>query len=304
MITIEIPDQETKLYMPSDLSECDSRQYAELCDLIFRLQHKSLPYEIFRIHAVYALLDMQVQENEIAEHQEEKMANIYQLSQLVDGFFEDGDGDTKILKQYYVHNPEEKVKLIGSRYYGPSDGFENIQFGEYIDALHLFTEFNETMDVEYLYQLMATLYRKPKSIFRKGIGNEELNGDARSDYNRHGVADRAKKFKHLYFGKVYGFYLLFASFQKYLATAKVYWQGRELDLSILFDTNDTEIVKSNIPGIGMKSILFTLAESGVFGSKKELEKENLWEILMRMYDLTKRDKDAIAQQEALKRKAT
>lgn len=303
MITIEIPDTGKKMYMPQDLSECDSRQYSELCNLIYKLQHQEMPYEVFRVHAVYALLDMVPSENPDPIVQEEKMANIYQLSILVDGFFEDSEDEQKILKQYYVHNPEPKIKLIGSSYYGPSDGFDNIQFGEYIDALHHFTEYNETQDKEYLYQLMATVYRKPKSIFKIGIDAEDINVDARKPYNRHGVETRAKQFRKVYFGKVYGFYLLFASFQKYLASAKIYWQGRELDMSILFDESDSNTVTSDIPGIGMKSVLFTLAESGVFGSKKELEQENLWEILMRMYDLTKRDKDALAQQKALKNKS-
>lgn len=302
MISIEIPHTGTKLYMPEDLSECDTRQYYELSMLIYQLQTQQMSYEVFRVHAVYALLNMKPVEDDDAGAQEDKMANIYKLSELVDDFFEDGEGDIRILKQYYVHNPIAKIKLLGSNYYGPADGFENIQFGEYIDALHLFSEFNATNDNECLYQLMATLYRRPKSIFKIGVSNEDINGDARKAYNQHGVDDRAKHFKNLYFGQLYGFYLLFASFQKYIASAKIYWQGRELDLSILFEA-DPESKQSDVPGIGMKSILFTLAESGVFGSKKELEKENLWEILMRMYDLTKRDKDFKVQQDALKTKS-
>ena len=301
MITLEIPETRRKMYMPSDLSECDTRQYNEISMLIHQLQHQEIPYEVFRVHAVYALLDMEPVEDEDKVAQEEKMANIYRLSELVDDFFEEGEGDIRILKQYYVHNPIFKIKLIGKNYYGPSDGFENIKFGEYIDALHVFTEYNTTKDKNYLYHLMATMYRPAKSIFKKGVSSESLNGDIRKNYNVHGVTDWAKGFQNLYFGQVYGFYLLFASFQKYLASAKIYWQGRELDLSILFE-EDTDTFKSDIPGLGMKSLLFTLAESGVFGSKKELEKENLWEILMRMYDLTKRDRDFKAQQEALKNK--
>lgn len=301
MITIEIPETGTKLYMPADLSECDARQYNELSMLIFKLQSQEIPYEVFRVHAVYALLNMEPVEDDDPMVQEEKMANIYQLSTLVDDFFEDGEGDARILKQYYVHNPIDKIKLLGKYYHGPKDGFENIQFGEYIDALHLFSEYNATNNKDCLYQLMATLYRIPKSIYKIQISNEAINGDARRAYNQHGVMDRAKHFKKMYFGQVYGFYLLFASFQKYIASAKIYWQGRELDLSILFE-GDPDIKQSDIPGIGMKSILFTLAESGVFGSKKKLEKENLWEILMRMYDLTKRDKDFKVQQDALKDK--
>src|SRR5690606_5517885 len=105
-----------------------------------------------------------------------------------------------------------------------------------------------------------------------------------------------KRFKTLYFGEVFGFYLLFASFQKYLTSAKIYWQGKELDLSILFSDDEIKEVESDIPGIGMHSTLFTLAESGVFGTIKEIRKENFWEIIIRMYDLRKRDLDHKAQE--------
>jgi 7,8-dihydro-6-hydroxymethylpterin-pyrophosphokinase len=93
---------------------------------------------------------------------------------------------------------------------------------------------------------------------------------------------------------------LFASFQKYLCSAKIYWQGRELDLSILFKNDNSDSFESTIPGLGMKSTLFTLAQTGVFGPIDKLRKENAWEILQGMYDLTKRDLDARAQQKSVK----
>lgn len=293
MITLDIPDTGTRLYMPEDLSQCDERQYNEMSMLIYHLQHGKLPYEVFRVHAVYKLLNMKPVENGDASIQEEKMANVYQLSNLVDDFFEEGENEVKVLKQYYVHNPIPKVRPLLANYYGPSDDFANLQFGEYIDALHLFSEYHATGDDEYLYRLMATLYRPIVLIPKKG--------QRRKEYFENDVERRAKVFRKLYFGQVYGFYLLFASFQKYLATAKIYWQGRELDLSILFEEGE-ETVKSDIPGIGMKSTLYTLAESGVFGSINELKRENLWEILMRMYDLTKRDRDYRAKMEFEKNK--
>ena len=302
MITLEIPETGTKFNMPSDLSECDSRQYNEISFLIYQLQQKEIVYEVFRVRAVYALLNMKPVESDNKEHQEEKMVNIYRLSELVDDFFEDIEGeDTKILKQYYVHNPVQRIKCLLTSYYGPTDDFGNIQFGEYIDALHLFTEYHSTKDNGFLYQLMATMYRPYDKKGNDPENPEDFIDDNRQMYNEYLVPKRAKKFKRLYFGEVYGFYLLFASFQKYLSSAKIYWQGRELDLSILFNS-DTKVVESDVPGIGMKSTLYTLAESGVFGTIKELRRESLWEILLRMYDLTKRDLDHKALQDSLKPK--
>lgn len=298
MITLEIPDTQRRLYMPSDLSECDTRQYNELSMLIYQLQHGEIDYGTFRVRAVYMLLNMKQSPSANNEEEQEKMSNIYRISELVDSFFEDGVDETKILKQYYVHNPIPKVRPLLRSYYGPKDDFANMQFGEYVDALHFYSEYHETGDKHFLYMLMATLYR-PGKWFNWRNPNS-YNNDVRQPYNENLVEDRAKKLRHLYFGEVYGFFLLFASFQKYLCSAKIYWQGRELDLSILFKTDNSEGFESTIPGLGMKSTLYTLAESGVFGSIKELRKENAWEILMRMYDLTKRDLDAKAQQKSIK----
>ena len=300
MITLDIPDIGHRHYMPSDLSDCDTRQYNEICMLVYRMQVGEINYETFRLHALYALLNMQPVESVSEEAQLEKMSNIYWLSEYVDDFFEDADDGPKILKQYYVHNPTPWVRPRLWRYYGPSDDFANVRFGEYLDALNFFSEYHATKDNQYLYLLMATLYRPAKSwsLFRKSPNN--YNSDRRELYNTDLVERRAKRMENLYFGQVYGFYLLFASFQKYLSSAKIYWQGKELDLSILFDSTETEL-ESDIPGIGMKSVLYTLAESGVFGTKMHLEQENLWEILLRMYDLTKRDRDFKAKQDALKK---
>ena len=296
MITLDIPETGTRMYMPSDLSECDSRQYNEISFLIYELQNGKIPYDVFRIRAVYVLLNLKLVDADTSAHQETKMSNIYQISELVDSFFEKGEGEddgANILKQYYVHNPIKKVRPMLLPYYGPKDGFSNMQFGEYIDALHFFSEYHQTKEIVYLYHLMAVVYRKSKHLYA-------FTEDCRVQHNPSTVERRSKKFEKLFFGEVYGFFLLFASFQKYLITAKIYWQGRELDLSILFNTDDAE--KSDIPGLGMKSTLYALAESGVFGTKRELEKENLWEVLMRMYDLTKRDLDHKAKEDAEKTK--
>jgi hypothetical protein len=76
--------------------------------------------------------------------------------------------------------------------------------------------------------------------------------------------------------------------------------GNELDLSILFEGDGSVQPTSGLPGIGLKSTMYSLAESGVFGSLKQLRKENFWEVILRMYDIVKRDKDVEARQKSNK----
>ena len=67
------------------------------------------------------------------------------------------------------------------------------------------------------------------------------------------------------------------------------WAGKELDLSILFDTGtkSDEPESAAMPGIGMDSVAFSMAESGVFGTLKEVDATDFWDIMVRMYDIRK-----------------
>ena len=127
------------------------------------------------------------------------------------------------------------------------------------------------------------------------------------EYNSSKVEKLSKKFKYIDFGCVYGFFLFFGSFQIYITSTIVLWEGKKIDFSILFKDNDNDDKSvSNIPGLGFKSIAYQLAESQVFGDLKTLRKENLWEVMLRLYDLRKRDLDNKAeikeQEEQLKQK--
>lgn len=289
MHTLEIPESKLKRYMPADLSECDPQQYMDMCELIFHFQNQAISYDDLRTHAVYKLLKMQP--SNTTEHEEEKFANIYLISELIDDFFEEDAKGLKTIKQYYIHNPVPSFKPLWQTYYGPSDSFMNMTFGEYTDALRLFHDFHATGDMEILKLITALFYRPKKSFLfiKKRLAN--YNGDVREPYNSHSLEARAKALENAPIGFVYGFYMLFASFQKYLIDAKIMWSGKEIDFSILFESasGDQEPSSTETPGIGMDSIAFSIAESGTFGTIEEVRKADFWQIMVRMYDLRRTD---------------
>ena len=120
-------------------------------------------------------------------------------------------------------------------------------------------------------------------------------------YDSTKVNENAKHLKHVYFGRVYGFFLLFASFQKYLFSASVFVQGKWLDLSILFEDGDTKQEESKIPGIGMKAVAHRIAETGIYGPMQKVNKTKFWEMIIFLYDIRKREKDRAAQEKSKKR---
>jgi hypothetical protein len=293
MHIVEIPEANLKRYIPSDLSECDQSQYIAMCELIFHFQNQEINYDEFRTHAAYKLMNMKTSKLQ-AINQEEKFVNIYQISELIDSFFDDEKG-LKTIKQYYIHNPVPSFKPIWNRFYGPSDSFMNMTFGEYRDGLRLFHDFHATGDMNILTLLTALFYRPKKSFHwvKKNLTN--YNGDIRESYNSNTLETRSKGFKTAPLGFIYGFYLFFASFQKYLIDAKIMWGGQEIDFSILFESSNTddEIQSGTTPGIGMDSIAFSMAESGTFGNINEVDNTNFWQIMVRMYDLRRTDLERI-----------
>lgn len=290
MHSIEIPSIKIKRYIPEDLSECTREQYIDICQLLFLYQNGDIDLQDWKIQSLYLLLNMK---RVNTKNTDEKFANIFQIAELLDSFFEKDENDALIIKTYYIHNPMQHLSNGFRSWYGPSEAFKNVTFGEYVDALNHFGDFVSTGDFQYIRLLMATFYRKPKSFLYFRKRSNEYNGDERIDYNQNKVEMIAEQMRFFPVGVFYGFFLLFSSFQKYLSTAKVYIEGKEIDLSVLFQSNENP-KESSLPSLGMRSILNSMAESQIFGPMQEVRKTNLWEILIRLYDIRKKDEDAKA----------
>ena len=287
---IEIPERKIKWDMPRHLAYCDARQFSEMADLFYRYLHGSVSYEEMRYLAVYRLLNLKrTDEHPDEDFEARKSGNIYQVSMSLDSFFQprESEEDPIIIRQEYVHNPLPEVRHLFQTYFGPADHMEDITFGQYVDGLNLFAAYNKEPSADILFNLWAIFYQPRK--FKK-----------LQQYDKRGISKRAILARRIYFGKIFGFYLFFAAFQEYLATATVYYEGQELDLSILYQAPKDKF-KSRIPGIGMKSTAFMLAETSAFGSLDEVEQASFWTIILRMYDIKKRDLDNEAREKQAKK---
>lgn len=287
---IEIPERGIKWDMPQHLAYCDARQFAEMADLFYRYLSGSIDYEQLRYLAVYRLLNLKrAEEHRDEELEQKKNVNIYQISTYLDSFFQPREKKTDpiVIRQEYVHNAIPEVRYRFKKYYGPADHMEDITFGQYVDALNIFAMYALEPQKELLYNLWAIFYQPKK--FKQA-----------KKFDKHGVDARARMARQIYWGNIFGFYLFFASFQEYLATATVHYEGRELDLSILYIESKDKF-KSRIPGIGMKSTAFMLAETSAFGSLDEVEQAPFWTIILRMYDIKKRDLDNEAREKQKKK---
>lgn len=293
---VEIPETNLKRYFPQTLADCNPQQYMDMCELIYMHQTEQITFEQLKLIAVYKLLNIKQSKKKLSEEDEIlKWANLNELSNIVDSFFETSPTGQKTIIQNYIHNPIPSIALW-NRYYGPTDNFLNIKFGEYVDALRLFQEFPKTNTTKHLYLIAAILYRKKKPFHFIKKRQNNYDGDIRIAYNAKIVDKNALKMQHLPIGFVYGVYLLLASFQKFITTAQIPWGGRIIDFSILFDAkenkNEIEDEDENEPAsIGMDSLIFSIAESGEFGNADAVRNTDMWEILIRLYDIRKKDLD-------------
>lgn len=292
MHLVEIPEAGIRRNLPAHLGECSPKEYMDMCGLIYLFQTGQIGIDAFRLQSVYKLLNLKPTKKYLSEREEmEKLSNLDRLCELVDGFFQAEDNQLTIVQEY-IHNPVPSFKPAFTEYFGPSDHFGNAKYGEYLDALRMFDQFTASSDPECMIAIAAILYRPIREDYRRAKKADDYNGDPRQAYNSKSVESRTREFARIMpAGFIYGVYLFFASFQKWLCTAVIPWGGREIDLGILFRGGGGTGPEA-IPGIGMDSIAFAIAESGAFGTMEDLRQTDLWEVLIRMYDLRKRDMDA------------
>jgi len=289
-LTIEIPELTKTMYMPLQLHYCNEQQYIAVCELLFRLDTGELNLEEFKILAVYALLNLKKGERKLEVDQtEEALDNIRIISEYIMDYFEETEEQKFTLKLSYQKNHITKIKPLIKTYWGPKDHFTSTTFGEYEEALNLFMEYSESKDIEILRRLFAIFYREQTNHKQVPYVSEDLE-------------EHITNFSKTPIGILYGFYYTFAAFHTYFTSSEVYWEGKRIDMSIIFTEQEEDQgedkTESPYPSLGMKSIAYQLAESGVFGSLQQVRNTNLWEAALRLYDIRKRDLDHKAAQKA------
>jgi hypothetical protein len=284
-LSIQIAETNRTIYMPLQLGDCNQEQYISFCDLMYRLENGALEFSEFKILATYALLGLKKGTRKIGEDEvDHALANIALLSQYVLEFF-DRNEENISLKLEYKNNHIEKIDTGTGVFYGPQQYFIDCDYGQYEDALDAFFSYNKYKNIASLQKLCSIFYHKKNAAPYISLGLDDLKA-------------HRKNFKNLHIGYLYGFFYTFAAFHTYFSSSGVMWEGKEIDMSIIFKEqpeDESSGYESPYPSLGLKSTAFELAESGVFGTLKEVRSTKLWEIAFRLYDVRKRDLDYQAQ---------
>lgn len=281
MHELSIPDVGLTLHIPENANECTPEQYGHLLTLFPQLVAGQLSPEEFRIRLAYRFLRMKPGRNKqkmagVPSHQ--KLSNLWRIAQLFGGFLSlpaDGSPQLNIstIRQFYP-----RIKHRGHTYFGAADALTSLTFIEFIHADVAARKYAESQDPAQLALLTALIYRKQKPWVFRLFGNKPYMPQAVE-------AQAAKKpLPALYQAAALN---LYQSTLQWWGDGPIEINGTEVDLRLLWSGSG----KSKSSG-SLTTVLFSLAESGVFGTVKQTSEANLYDVLLRLYQVAQQAKEA------------
>ena len=156
---------------------------------------------------------------------------------------------------------------------GPKSHGADLTFGEFRHALAYCNNYTQEHQPEMLTALCGVLYRNAGDS-KLGQWREPFNANLMSFYaNRiYAMPDYLK----------WGVYAWFSSFCRFLTEGTFILDGHEVCFAPVFGRRKDEGEADQ--SLGLNSILFSVAESGVFGSIKETDDAPLLRVLMKLLD--------------------
>jgi len=294
MHKIEIPDRHILREFPSEVQEMDQSQFINFIDLVLKYTSGHISIEQFKVLLIKKLLNIKYDlryASLTAVEKEEIAGNIIILSELCESFFEEIQKDGKTIKSFKLSFTKNFIPVICNKYYGPQDALQDVTFCEYRIAHSHFVAYIDSHDENELNKLIAVLYRPHKRFLwirrklRSYNGMDRVSFTAKS--NPAIFEKRVRKISTLPISVRYGIFLYFSGSEQYLVNGKPVVDGKEIDLSIIYEKSENA---GDSPDIGLIGILYSLAETKVFGSIEETDGQNLYDVMIRLYQVVKQAK--------------
>lgn len=289
MHTIEIPDINLKREMPSGWDEMTSDDMIRFTHLYLKLQKGIISLTELKTEMVYQFLGLRIRKWRLELMKEPERLQVYQnvflISEKLDFFFTEEKIDGKI--NLKVNFPWTKNLIpVYNGFIGPDHLMADISFIEYKNAHVAAADFIGSNDVNDLNWFVANLYRKPLIKFMK-----------KPAYNEFRVKKISEKIAEWPYQVKYAILLNFLAWEEYIRKGTYHIDGNDISFSLLFDGGDK--TESGSPDIGLTGLLYNLAETGVFGNVKSTSEQNLYDVLIRLYQVTR---NAMEMEKKLKKK--
>ncbi len=274
MTTIEIPEIGFLKEIPSSYDEMTTVDFIRFIKLWERVQTKLMDITRMKTEMVYHFLGLRHSnarwEQFSADDKEMISINVYQIAETLNFLFTQKEIEGKIHIGINLSWTKNHIPTYGGLY-GPADLLADISWIEYKDALVAATAYIETEDIDNLHRLAAILYRK-KSIWTR----------KKKSYDAEELPKNIRLVQNWPFHVLYGIFLFFLSCEKYIREGTFNVDNREISFTSLFSGGDES---DNSPNAGLTGLMYNLAETGVFGNVKETARQNLYDILFRLWQV-------------------
>lgn len=203
---------------------------------------------------------------------------IYNLAETLDWMWEEGKdekGNVLITLKF-----DSTYNLLphwrGLR--GPMNHGGDLTFGEFRNAVILMNEYEKERDQRVLDNLTGMLYRKPGG----NPNSKNFDGNFRVPFDSAKMNYYAYCVKEMKPWLKWGIYTWFSSLCHYIISGGIFIvDGKEYSFAELFGKEKTED-ENDGKNLGMNGILFSISESGVFGTAKDVDNTPLFKVFMKL----------------------
>lgn len=162
---------------------------------------------------------------------------------------------------------------------GPLSHGSDLTFGEFRQATMMMNAYNATKEPAMLQMLCGILYRKPG----KKIGKADFDGNYREEFNQARINLYAERVRTMPVQIQWGVYAWFSSFCEYLMTGTYIIDGTQVSFAQVFGQGESDEGPKE-ESLGMNSILFSVAEAGIFGNVEQTDNTLLLRVMMKLLD--------------------
>ena len=163
---------------------------------------------------------------------------------------------------------------------GPLSHGSDLTFGEFRQATMMMNAYNETKEPLMLQMLCGILYRKPG----KKVGKTDFDGRYREEFNQARINLYAERVRTMPTQMQWGIYAWFATFCEYLMTGTFITEGSQVSFAQVFGRGEAGDDGPKEESLGMNSVLFSVAEAGVFGNVEQTDGTLLLRVMMKLLD--------------------
>ena len=163
---------------------------------------------------------------------------------------------------------------------GPLSHGSDLTFGEFRSAVMMMNGYNETQEPAMLQALCGILYRYPG----KKVGKPDFDGRYREEFRQERINFYSDRMRMMPVQIQWGIYAWFAFFCSYLLAGTFIIDGMEISFESIFMREQGDANKPIERSLGMSGILFSVAESGIFGNIEKADDTLLLRVLMKLLD--------------------